>query len=51
MEFAKSEKCSVDSISFYPVELKSNSDTLDARLPNRIINAILTFGRSIVVSR
>jgi len=49
MEFAKSEKCSVDSISFYPVELKSNSDTLDARLPNQIINAILTFGRSIVV--
>jgi hypothetical protein len=49
MEFAKSEKCSIDSISFYPVELKSNSDTLDARLPNQIINAILTFGRSIVV--
>ena len=49
MEFAKSEKCSVDSIFFYPVELKSNSDTLDARLPNQIINAILTFGRSIVV--
>ena len=48
-EFAKSEKCSIDSISFYPIELKSNSDTLDARLPNQIINAILTFGRSIVV--
>ncbi len=48
-EIAKSEKCSIDSISFYPVELKSNSDTLDARLPNQILNAILTFGRSIVV--
>jgi hypothetical protein len=48
-EIAKSEKCRIDSISFYPVELKSNSDTLDARLPNQILNAILTFGRSIVV--
>jgi hypothetical protein len=48
-EFAKSEKCGITSISFYPVELKSNSDTLDASLPNQIINAILTFGRSIVV--
>ena len=48
-EFARIEKCSVDSISFYPIELKSDSDTLDARLPNQIINAILTFGRSIVV--
>lgn len=49
MKFAKREKCSLESISFYPVELKSNSDTLDARLPNQIINAILKFGRSIVV--
>lgn len=48
-QIAKSEKCSIDSISFYPVELKSNCDTLDGRLPNQILNAILTFGRSIVV--
>jgi len=48
-EIAKSEKCSLDSISFFPVELKSNCDSLDARLSNQIINAILTFGRSIVV--
>ncbi len=48
-QIAKSEKCSIDSISFYPIELKSNCDTLDGRLPNQILNAILTFGRSIVV--
>jgi len=48
-QIAKSEKYSIDSISFYPVELKSNCDTLDGRLPNQILNAILTFGRSIVV--
>ena len=48
-EIAKSEKCSIDSISFYPIELKSNCDTLDGRLPNQILNAILTFGTSIVV--
>jgi len=48
-QIAKSEKYSTDSISFYPVELKSNCDTLDGRLPNQILNAILTFGRSIVV--
>ncbi len=49
LEIAKSEKCCIDSITFYPVELKSNCDTLDARLPNQILNAILTFGRSILV--
>ena len=48
-EIAKSERCRIDSISFYPVELKSNSDILDERLPNQILNAILTFGRSVVV--
>ena len=48
-EIAKSERCRIDSISFYPIELKSNSDILDERLPNQILNAILTFGRSVVV--
>ena len=33
----------------YPVELKSDEDSLDERLPNQIIDAILTFGLSIVV--
>jgi hypothetical protein len=48
-EIARTEKCRIDHISLYPIELKSNCDTLDARLPNQIMNGILTFGRSIVV--
>lgn len=48
-EVARTEKCRIDSISLYPVELKSNCDILDGRLPNQIMNAILTFGKSIVV--
>jgi hypothetical protein len=48
-EVARTEKCRLDAISFYPVELKSNCDVLDRRIPNQIMNGILTFGRSIVV--
>jgi hypothetical protein len=48
-EVAKTEKCAIDRISLYPVELKSNCDILDSRLRNQILNGILTFGRSIVV--
>lgn len=47
--FAKSAKCRIDCIRFYPVELKSDDDVLDERLPNQIVNAILAFGQSIVV--
>jgi hypothetical protein len=48
-QFAKAEKCRIDSIRFYPIELKSDDDVLDERLPNQVLNAILTFGRSIIV--
>jgi hypothetical protein len=48
-QFAKNEKCRIDSIRFYPVEVKSDNDVLDERLPNQILNAILTFGRSVIV--
>jgi hypothetical protein len=48
-ELARTEKCRIDCISFYPVELKSSCDVLDVRLPNQIMNGILTFGKSIVV--
>jgi hypothetical protein len=48
-EIARAEKCRIDCISFYPVELKSSCDILDVRLPNQIMNGILTFGKSIVV--
>jgi hypothetical protein len=48
-EIARTEKYMIDRISFYPVELKSNCDVLDVRLPNQIMNGILTFGKSMVV--
>lgn len=48
-EFARAERCRIDGISFYPVELKSGCDILDIRLPNQILNGILTFGKSMVV--
>lgn len=48
-QFARAENSRIDRICFYPVELKSDDDVLDARLPNQILNAILTFGKSIIV--
>jgi hypothetical protein len=47
--FAHHEKCRIDCIRFYPIEVKSDDDILDERLPKQIINAILAFGLSIVV--
>lgn len=47
--FAWSAKCRIDCVRFYPVEIKSDDDTLDERLPNQIVNAILAFGLSVVV--
>ena len=47
--FAHHERCRIDCIRFYPIELKSDDDILDERLPKQIINAILAFGLSIVV--
>ncbi|HET7148216.1 MAG TPA: hypothetical protein VFI73_06915 [Candidatus Nitrosopolaris sp.] len=48
-QFARKEKCRIDWIRFFPVELKSDDDVLDDRLPNQILDAILTFGRAILV--
>ncbi len=48
-EFAHHEKCRIDCIRFYPVEIKSDDDVLDERLPKQIIDAILAFGLSILV--
>lgn len=48
-EFSKQEKCKIENITFIPVEIKSDNDVLDERLPNQILNAILTFGRSYLV--
>jgi len=47
--FARGEKCRIDCIQFYPVEIKSDDDVLDERLPNQILDAILAFGRSVLV--
>lgn len=48
-QFARHEKCRIDCIRFYPVEIKSDDDVLDERLPKQIIDAILAFGISILV--
>ncbi|HZC48450.1 MAG TPA: hypothetical protein VE244_05255 [Nitrososphaeraceae archaeon] len=47
--FSIKEKCRIDWIRFYPIEIKSDNDVLDERLPNQILNAILTFGRSVLI--
>jgi hypothetical protein len=49
IQFAQKERTRIDWITFYPVELKSDNDVIDGRLANQILNAILTFGRSILV--
>jgi hypothetical protein len=48
-KFALKEKCRIDSVAFYPVEIKSDHDSLDERLAHQVLNALLFFGRSIVV--
>ena len=42
-------KIKIQNIIIYPIEIKSDKDKLDERLANQIIEAILIFGRSIVV--
>jgi hypothetical protein len=49
LAFAKEENCRVDLVDLIPVEFKSDNDSLDERLPRQVINAILAFGRSVVV--
>jgi hypothetical protein len=49
LAFAKEENCRVDLVDLIPVEFKSDTDSLDERLPKQVINAILAFGRSVVV--
>ena len=42
-------KVNIEKIILYPIEIKSNKDKLDGRLANQVIEAILSFGRSIVI--
>ena len=46
---ARTKKCSIDFIRFFPIEVKSDDDSLDERLPNQIIDAIMAFGLSVLV--
>ena len=46
---SESYKINIQKISIYPIEIKSNKDKLDNRLANQVIEAILSFGRSIVI--
>ena len=48
-QFALQERCRIDCIRLYPIELKSDDDVLDERLPKQIMDAILAFGLSILV--
>ena len=49
LAFAREENCRVDLVDLIPVEIKSDNDSFDERLPRQVINAILAFGRSVVV--
>jgi hypothetical protein len=42
-------KIKIQNLIIFPIEIKSDRDKLDERLANQIIEAILTFGRSIVI--
>lgn len=42
-------KIKIQNLIIFPIEIKSDRDKLDERLANQIIDAILTFGRSIVI--
>ena len=49
LAFAKEENYRIDLVDVFPVEFKSDNDSLDERLPKQVINAIMAFGRSVVV--
>ena len=42
-------KMNIEKITLYPIEIKSDRDKLDERLANQVIEAILSFGRSIII--
>lgn len=42
-------KIKIQNLIILPIEIKSNKDKLDDRLGNQIVDAILSFGRSIVI--
>ena len=48
-DVAISQKCHIDRLRLFPVELKSDSDVIDERLARQVAQALFTFGSSIVV--
>ena len=46
---SKKYKIKIQNLILCPIEIKSDKDKLDKRLANQIIEAILTFGRSIII--
>ncbi len=46
---SQEHKIKIQNLVIYPIEIKSNKDKLDDRLGNQVIDAILSFGRSIVI--
>jgi hypothetical protein len=46
---SESYKMNIEKITLYPIEIKSDRDKLDERLANQVIEAILSFGRSIII--
>lgn len=48
-EISNKYKINILDLTIYPIEIKSDKDNLNERLANQIIDAILIFGRSILV--
>lgn len=48
-KISKDYKIKIQNLIIYPIEIKSDKDKLDDRLANQVIEAILSFGRSMVI--
>jgi hypothetical protein len=48
-DIAISQKCQIDRLRLFPIELKSDSDKIDGRLARQVAYALFTFGNSIIV--
>jgi len=48
-DIAIAQKCQIDRLRLFPVELKSDADVIDSRLARQVAHALFTFGNSIVV--
>lgn len=48
-KISREYKIRIQDFVIYPIEIKSDHDKLDSRLANQIIEAILSFGRSVII--